>query len=190
MAQLKDLIVNGDAYFGDGVAINGDLKADTYNGRSILTASAMVTPSQTGTGIVTEQYLAYALANRNDYSVGSSTSSSSTHTFTQVAWGTNQARNFISLTIPSNMKCTQIYFFQTGSTGNSSGRIDAVGRVIYHKVDNTLMSLNYTASDGKGWCTPSTYNNNPCLANGSTVYLPTVVANQAMMYVICGYHFV
>jgi len=61
MAQVKDLIVNGDAYLGSGATVLGNLQADTFNDRSILTANAAVSPSSSGTGIVTESYLAWAL---------------------------------------------------------------------------------------------------------------------------------
>ena len=62
MAQLKDLIVNGDAHFGNGATVNGNLQADSYNSRIMLSTTAKPTPSSSGTGIVTENYLAWAMS--------------------------------------------------------------------------------------------------------------------------------
>ncbi len=61
MAELQDLTVENIVKINADTEVTGDVQATSLNGRSFLTASAKVTPSTSGTGIVTEQYLYWAL---------------------------------------------------------------------------------------------------------------------------------
>ena len=61
MAQINYLTVDGVTKMNTDTKVTGDLQSTTLDGRSFLTASSKVTPSTANTGIVTEQYLYWAL---------------------------------------------------------------------------------------------------------------------------------
>ena len=62
MAELSNLIVQGPTKMNGDVTASSDIKAETIDGRTILTATSKPTPSPTGTGIVTENYLYWLLS--------------------------------------------------------------------------------------------------------------------------------
>ncbi len=61
MAQLSDLTVTGFTKINADTTIVGNAQSTSLDGREFLTASSKVTPSTDGTGVVTEQYLYWAL---------------------------------------------------------------------------------------------------------------------------------
>ena len=61
MAELSELNVEGQAKINADTIVDGNVESTSLDGRSFLSSSAKVTPSTSGTGIVTEQYLYWAL---------------------------------------------------------------------------------------------------------------------------------
>ena len=64
MAELHDLAVGTTTKINSDTVVVGNIKADTFNNKTFLTASAAVTPSTSGTNIVTENYLYWAFQGR------------------------------------------------------------------------------------------------------------------------------
>ena len=61
MAELMNLEVQDKTKINADTIVDGNIESTSLDGRAFLTASAKVTPSTGGTGIVTEQYLYWAL---------------------------------------------------------------------------------------------------------------------------------
>ena len=61
MAELQNLSVGDITKINSDTIVTGNIESTSLDGRAFLTASAKVTPTTGGTGIVTEQYLYWAL---------------------------------------------------------------------------------------------------------------------------------
>ena len=64
MAEVQDLTVGTITKIDNDATIIGNVQANSFNGRTFLTASSALTPSTQGDGIVTENYLYWAMQGR------------------------------------------------------------------------------------------------------------------------------
>ena len=132
--------------------------------------------------------LRYVYTSCYDYFRLNGTCSTSTHRFSQAAWGLNQDRYYASMTVPTGFHASGAYWFLLGTNGgNSSVYIALYEKLIYHHVDNTTMNgLAFTASDGKGYAT-GTYDANGALNGGGVLYFPSATKSTEWCGVLVGY---